>query len=142
MFHSKTNFLSIDYGTKKSGLAYSVEDFCFALKTIPTTELKTKIPEILRQKGINAIVIGMPYNIDGSLSRHAGRVQKFAKELKAQLQIPIYLYDERLSSARAQMDFADDGIDGDIDAEAARLILADFLDAKNDKNLDFSDFPL
>jgi putative Holliday junction resolvase len=102
----------------------------------------SKIPETIRQKGISGVVIGMPYNIDGSLSRHAERVQRFAKELKTAIEIPIYLYDERLSSARARMDFSEDGVDGDIDAEAARLILADFLDAKNDKNLDFSDFLL
>ena len=76
---SKANLLSIDYGTKKSGLAYSVDGFCFALGTVPTHTLVPKIQEAAAKRGVTALVIGMPYNIDGSLSHHGKRVQTFAK---------------------------------------------------------------
>ena len=73
----------------------------------------------------------MPYHIDGSMSKHGQRVYEFVKRLQAVTQIPITLHDERLTTSEAVMGFYDDGIsDGDIDAEAARLILIDFLKQK------------
>jgi putative transcription antitermination factor YqgF len=69
----------------------------------------------------------MPYNIDGTMSKHGKRVQEFTQKLEALIDIPIILHDERLSSSEASMAFADDGEDGDIDAEAARLILIDYI---------------
>ena len=69
----------------------------------------------------------MPYNIDGTMSRHGKRVQEFAKKLENIIEIPIILHDERLSTSEARLAFDEDGEDGDIDAEAARLILVDYL---------------
>ena len=69
----------------------------------------------------------MPYNIDGTMSKHGRRVQEFAWKLESVIEIPIVLHDERLSSSEARMSFAEDSEEGDIDAEAARLILIDYL---------------
>lgn len=69
----------------------------------------------------------MPYNIDGTVSKHGKRVQMFAKKLESALQIPVVLHDERLTTSEARIGFDDAGIDGDIDAEAARLILASYI---------------
>ena len=73
----------------------------------------------------------MPYNIDGSLSLHAKRASKFAQEVEKKYSLPVILHDERLTTAGAIMGFAEDGVDGDIDAEAARLILEDYLSTSN-----------
>ncbi len=120
-------YLSLDYGTSKTWLAYSVESFCFAWKTVPTRTLLEELPKYIREKWAKSIVIGMPYNIDGTMSRHGKRVQEFAHKLEAIIEIPIILHDERLSSSEASMAFGEDGEYGDIDAEAARLILIDYL---------------
>lgn len=70
----------------------------------------------------------MPYHIDGSISKHGKRVQEFVKKLQTVTTLPIILHDERLSTSEALLGFDEDGItDGDVDAEAARLILMDFL---------------
>ena len=69
----------------------------------------------------------MPYNIDGTMSKHGRRVQEFVKKLEAIIEIPIVLHDERLSTSEARLAFDEDGEDGDIDSEAARLILIDYL---------------
>lgn len=69
----------------------------------------------------------MPYNIDGTISKHGKRVDEFARKLEALIQIPIILHDERLTTSEAEMAFDDMGVDGDLDAEAARLILVDYL---------------
>lgn len=72
----------------------------------------------------------MPYNIDGSMSKHGKRVQAFAKKLELALEIPVIFHDERLTTSEAKIGFDEDGIDGDIDAEAARLILESYLETK------------
>ena len=121
------NYISIDYGTRKSGLAYSIEWFCFAWKTVPTTELLKIVPQWVIDRKSTSIVIGMPYNIDGSMSKHWKRVKEFSKKLESSTPIPIIFHDERLTTSEALLGFDEYGVNGDIDAEAARLILVDFL---------------
>ena len=89
------------------------------------------MPKIIREKHITKIVIGMPYNIDGTLSLHAKRASEFAQEVEKKYSLPVILHDERLTTAGAIMGFAEDEVDGDIDAEAARLILEDYLSTSN-----------
>lgn len=72
----------------------------------------------------------MPYNIDGSMSKHGKRVEQFAKELEKKIQLPIHLHDERLTSSEARIAFDETGFDGDVDIESARLILEDFLESE------------
>jgi len=47
----------------------------------------------------------MPYNIDGTMSKHGRRVQKFVQELEKIFTIPVILHDERLTTSEAQMGF-------------------------------------
>lgn len=72
----------------------------------------------------------MPYNIDGTMSKHGKRVIEFSKKLETLVDIPISFHDERLTTSEAILGFDEYGINGDIDAEAARLILIDFLNKK------------
>ena len=69
----------------------------------------------------------MPYNIDGTLSKHGRRVEKFVESIKTFTALPIITHDERLTTSEARIGFAESGYDGDIDAESARLILEDYL---------------
>jgi putative holliday junction resolvase len=127
----KNSIISIDYGTRKSGLAYSIEGFCFAYRTILTSDLLALLPKWVAERKAELIIIGMPYNIDGSMSKHGKRVSEFMKRLEKTVQIPIVFHDERLTTSEAMMGFDEDGItDGDVDAEAARLILVDYLSQK------------
>lgn len=121
------NYISIDYGTRKSGLAYSVEGFCFAWKTVLTKDLLDILPKWIQDRKAEKIIIGMPYNIDGTMSKHGKRVHEFAKKLETIVYIPIQFHDERLSTSEAMLGFDEYGVNGDIDAEAARLILIDYL---------------
>jgi RNase H-fold protein (predicted Holliday junction resolvase) len=72
----------------------------------------------------------MPYNIDGTMSKHGKRVHEFIKKLQTTTPLSIITHDERLSTSEALLGFDEYGINGDIDAEAARLILVDFLSQK------------
>lgn len=125
---SQTNLIGIDYGTKKSGIAYSVSGFSFWLKTVPTRELLSYIREIIEKKQSSAIIIGMPYNIDGTMSQHGRRVEQWKKNHENMITIPIIFHDERLTSSMAHMSIIEDGIDSDVDTEAARLILQSFIE--------------
>lgn len=124
------SYISLDYGTQKTGIAYSVESFAFAWKTIPTVSLSEILPKLIKEKQAKVVIIGMPYNIDGTLSKHGRRVEKFAKHLESTLELPVILHDERLTTSEARMGFDESGVDGDIDAEAARLILQSYLEQK------------
>ena len=79
---TSSTYIALDYGTNKTGIAYSTMSFAFSLRTVPTRDLYTIIPELIRQKKASAIIIGMPYNIDGSMSKHGKRVQDFARKLE------------------------------------------------------------
>jgi putative holliday junction resolvase len=120
---SNKSLISIDYGTRKSGLAYSVEDFCFAHKTVSTKDLTAYLRKWIPEKKATSIVIGLPLNIDGTESKHSTRVRKFTKELENIFpEQEIILHDERMTTSEARLSSAED-----IDAESARLILEDYL---------------
>ncbi|MGP1583465.1 MAG: Holliday junction resolvase RuvX [Candidatus Altimarinota bacterium] len=125
----KNNYIALDYGTRKTGLAYSVENFCFAHKTVSKNELLEYLEIFIANKKPSAIIIGMPYNIDGTMSAHGNRVKNFAKKLE-KFGLPIIFHDERLTTSEAKIAFAENNFSGDIDAESARLILENFLDGQ------------
>ncbi len=128
------NYIAIDYGTKKSGLAYSVEGFCFAGKTVPTHQLISELERYIQEKKSDAIIIGMPYHIDGGISQHGKRVQQWIHTHKDTFAIPVITHDERLTTSEARIAFHETGYNGDIDAESARIILEDYLESSQVKD--------
>lgn len=131
-------YLAIDYGDKRTGLA-----ICDAAETIATplaviqgrTELLKKVADVVEREGVEAIVLGLPLNMNGSEGAQAELIFKFADQLKAHLQIPIYFQDERLSSFSAEeklaaANFTRGGKKKRLDAVVAAEILEDFLERK------------
>jgi putative Holliday junction resolvase len=131
-------YLAIDYGTKRTGLA-----ICDAAETIATPlttfhgqkQLIEKIAELTRTEHIEAIVLGLPLNMDGSESAQTKLALKFAERLRDHLKIPVYLQDERLSSFSAEeklasANFTKRKIKQRLDAVAAAEILEAFLERK------------
>ncbi len=98
-------YLAIDYGTKRTGLAV-----CDRAETItsPLTVIQgqkgllKKIAEIVEKEDIEAVVLGLPLNMDGSEGNQTKLVLKFGKQLQNCLKIPVLLQDERLSSFSAE----------------------------------------
>jgi len=132
-------YLAIDYGTKRTGLA-----ICDASETIssPLTvihgqkQLLKKILDIVETKNVNAVVLGLPLNMDNSQGFQAKRVLRFAEQLKAHLHIPIHFQDERLSTFGAEEKLASAELTKSekrkrLDAIAAAEILQAFLEQKN-----------
>jgi putative Holliday junction resolvase len=90
--------------------------------------------EIVRERGAGALVIGWPLNMDGSEGPRCQSVRAFADSLDAALDLPMLLWDERLSTFAAQQAADHAGLRGEkritaLDALAAATILQDTLDA-------------
>src|SRR6266404_9719099 len=98
--------LALDHGTKRIGIALSDELKMIAqpLEFIPAepfADFLARLKELLREKEVELILIGMPRNMDGSYGPAALKVQEFVAVLKEKVAIPIALWDERLTSSQA-----------------------------------------
>lgn len=105
-FSQEGAIISIDYGSKKLGTALSAlgHSMCLPYKLISKTDDNDKIKELLdiiKDKNICAIIIGLPINMDGTPSEQTAITLKFAKELSAKTDLPIFMQDERLTSKLA-----------------------------------------
>ena len=136
--------LGIDYGARRIGLALSDATATLAspwrMLQRPPSEpetLRMLIAEITTLKheddGLAAVVVGWPRRLDGSPTDQTPIVETFARGLKAQLDVPVILQDERLSSTEAESRLARRERDWRkrkqrLDAAAAAVILQDYLD--------------
>ncbi len=98
--------IAIDYGKKKMGIAISTPDLSMPLPlcmiTLESEKKKiTNLLEIIKEKNICGIVIGLPVNMDGSESEQTNSVKKFAQKLEKRTNLPIFFQDERLTSKAA-----------------------------------------
>ena len=130
--------LGIDLGEKRLGLAIS-DPLNITAQGLPTLETETfqkgmeRVLEILKEKRIGRVVIGLPLNMDGSIGPSARKAYRFGEELKKRERIPVVFWDERLSSRQAervllQGDVSRRGRRGKIDRLAAQIILQSYLD--------------
>jgi putative pre-16S rRNA nuclease len=131
-------YLAIDYGTKRTGLA-----ICDAGETLASPlaviedrrNLLTKIAQVVAAEHVEAIVLGLPLNMDGSEGPQSKLVLKFADRLQAHVSVPVYLQDERLSSFAAEERLAPANLTKGkqkkrLDAVAAAAILEAFIEKK------------
>lgn len=134
-----TRYLGIDYGTKRIGLAFGDEvGVATPLPAVleATGEARwAKLGEVIRARRATDLVVGYPFNMDGSAGFKAKEVDAFVTELKTRFGLPVHLVDETLTSYAAESSIRkkdrravrDSGL---IDSRAATIILQDFLDQK------------
>jgi putative holliday junction resolvase len=138
--------LGIDYGARRIGLALSDATATLAspwrMLQRPPSEAETLrllITEVTKLKdeddGLAAVVVGWPRRLDGSATEQTPIVETFARSLKAQIDVPVVLQDERLSSTEAESRLARREKDWRkrkqrLDAAAAAVILQDYLDTR------------
>lgn len=99
--------LGLDLGTKTIGVATCDAGWRFATagKTIPRAKFTKdcgKLREIVTERTIRGVVIGLPRNMDGSEGPRAQASRAYAKNLSKALDLPILLWDERWSTASAE----------------------------------------
>jgi putative Holliday junction resolvase len=140
----RVSALGLDVGRKRIGVA-GCDGTGLIATGLMTIERKSfaQVLEILRQiiaeRQVQILVVGLPYSMDGSLGSQARQVQKFAQSLSNALALPLEYMDERLTSYQAEQFLQAQGISlawnkGLIDRKAAALILQQWLDQRRQQH--------
>lgn len=134
--------LGLDVGTKTVGVAISDEMGWTAqgLETIRINEERgnlgfERINELTREYRVDTFVVGLPKNMNGSIGERGQACQKYGEMLKEHFQIPVVMWDERLSTMAAERlliaaDVSRKKRKQVIDKMAAVVILQGYLDSK------------
>ncbi len=130
--------LALDHGTKRIGVAVSdaTKTIAQPLEYIPAepfTGFLARLKQLLVEKEISLILLGLPRNMDGSYGPAAQKVETFAAVLKSAITVPIKLWDERLTSTMANRILIQGGVRRDrrkekVDKMAAAILLQSYLD--------------
>ena len=137
----KCRLIGLDLGSKRIGVSICDEKQLIAtpLKTITRNTLNELIFElkvIIDENNIKGIIIGNPLNMDGSSGRSAQSVKDTSQKIEENINIPICLWDERLSTVGAfnlssQLDINVSKREKKIDENAAAFILQGAIDFLN-----------
>lgn len=141
------NYLGIDYGEKRIGLAAGDDELRMAMPVPAATaatqqERLKQIAVVIEQRRIQKLVVGYPLNMDGSAGFKAKEVEAFIAELTTRFKLPVAKMDERLTSQQAAAGMAQaqgnkrmspkqklkQRRSGELDSRAAAIILQDFFD--------------
>jgi putative Holliday junction resolvase len=131
--------LALDHGTKRIGIAVSDELKMIAqplefILAEPFDKFLARLKELIQEKEVEVILVGLPRNMDGSYGPAALKVQEFVAGLKDAIGIPIKLWDERLTSAQANRFLIEGNVRRDkrkekVDKTAAAILLQSYLDS-------------
>ena len=131
--------LALDPGEKRVGLAVS-DELRITAQGLPTLErqgIKRDLPQIAKlvgEYGVDEVVVGVPYHMDGTVGASAERAMALIEQLSELLTIPVTPWDERLTTKMADRVLTDGRVSRDTrkrsrDRLAAVLILQSYLDA-------------
>ena len=103
---NKVRFIGLDLGSKRIGVSICDERQSIAtpFKTINktnTNELIDQLKVIIEENNIGGIIVGNPVNMDGSIGRSAQSVNDVASNISKSINLPVILWDERLSTVGA-----------------------------------------
>ena len=131
--------LALDHGTKRIGVAVSDELKVIAtpLEFIPAEPFAgflARLKELVQEKEVELILVGLPRNMDGSYGPAALKVQEFVTVLKETISQPIKMWDERLTSAQANRFLIAANVRRSqrrqkVDQTAAAILLQSYLDS-------------
>jgi putative holliday junction resolvase len=133
--------LAIDYGSRRMGLAVS-DPLGITAQGIETLERKNKradfgrLERTIREYQVREIVLGNPLRMSGQEGTQSQKVAEFAEELRQRFQLPVHLWDERLTSAEANRLLRENEVSirkraQAVDRMAAVLILQSFLQSRS-----------
>ena len=130
--------LGFDYGTRQIGVAVGqvitgqARELCVlrAQNGVPDWQ---QVEALLREWQPDALVVGLPLNMDGSPSEMSARAEKFARRLHGRFSLPVHTHDERLTTFEAKGQRMRQGHSGNyrdnpVDALAAALLLEGWLE--------------
>ena len=133
-----TRILALDHGTKRIGIAVSDELKVIAqplefVRASPLDSFLTRLRQLIVEKEVELILVGLPRNMDGSFGPAAQKVEEFVNWLKQSVTVPIKTWDERLTSVQAnrlliQADVRRQARKEKVDKMAAAILLQSYLD--------------
>jgi putative Holliday junction resolvase len=134
--------MAFDYGSRRIGVAVGQTTTASAspagIVEVRTTPDWKALERCVREWSPSRLLVGLPYNMDGTDTLLTATCRAFAAELERRFGLPVELVDERLTSAAATSDLREARRSGartrrvrpeDVDAHAARLILETWLRA-------------
>ena len=133
--------LGLDFGERRIGLALS-DPLRIIAKPLTIIDRKktadhiSRILEIVSERKITSIVVGLPLTLKGDYSKQTEIVLAFIDQLKSDLQIPVMTIDERLSSVAAEKALQVQAVKtghnkGRVDETAAAIFLQEYLDSQS-----------
>ena len=136
-----SRILGLDYGERRIGLALSdplgiIAKPLSVIDRQKTADHISKISEIISERKVTSIVVGLPLTLKGQYSKQTKIVLAFIDQLKSELRIPIVAIDERLSSIAAKKSLKVQAVKtrydkGRVDETAAAIFLQEYLDSQS-----------
>lgn len=139
--HPPQTLLGFDFGLRRIGVAVGqrVTGTATALTTLAARDGQpdwAQIARLLETWHPDALVVGLPLQLDGTDSEVTRAAQRFARRLEGRFHLPVFLHDERLSSHTAEQWLWEHAgklpAAGAADRVAAQVILQDWLDSQGD----------
>ena len=140
--------MGLDYGSKTVGVAIS-DALGVTAQGIETIQRKeenklrrtcARIEELVKEYEVTAIVLGYPKNMNNTVGDRAVKSEEFREMLQRRTSLPVYLWDERLTTVAAENILMESGVRREhrkeyVDKIAAVLILQGFLDSAEGQKL-------
>ena len=137
------SIMALDYGSTTVGVAVT-DALGLTVQPLETITRKeenklrrtcARIEEQIKERGVTELVLGCPYNMDGTAGERVEKTLKFGEMLGRRTGLEIHMVDERLTTVEADEILADSGIERKrrkeyIDQVAAVLILEDYLNQR------------
>jgi putative Holliday junction resolvase len=134
--------LALDLGMKHIGVAVS-DELQFTVSPVSVIERKSwkkvlkQVISFLEEFDAVGLVLGLPYNTDGSESEMSLEARRLARNFSLSISVPVVLQDERLTSYEAKgylkkLGLSEKEIWDRVDSEAAAIILSDFLNLRSE----------
>ncbi len=130
--------MGVDYGMARVGLAISDPSRTIASpsKAVATEDALLRIRDLVHERDVTEIVVGVPLHMDGSMSDMGREAISFVAQLRATVEVPVVTRDERLSTIEAERALNEvepparrrQRLKGRVDSAAAAIILQSYLD--------------
>lgn len=135
--------LGLDYGDVRIGVAIS-DELGWTAQGLEVIERRRegadleRIAELVQRHEVEEVVVGLPKNMNGTIGPRGEICKAFAEQLHDMLQMPVHLWDERLTTVSAHRTLIEADVSrkkrkGVVDKMAASLILQNYLDSKSKK---------
>jgi len=137
--------LGVDPGQKRIGLALGQGTLAVSLDSVTSEDALVHIRELTRQRNVDRIYVGLPLNLKGLETKSTSNALEFAKQLQGELQLPIFLIDERLTTAASARMLRNAGLSSRqtrdyVDSDSARLLVEQAISLNHKAGVELEDY--